>query len=254
MIFSLPFGNNYIKISLRGGIMFFLSFGEYVKSLMKLKDIGVNELSSISNISNAHISRIINGKRPSPSPKTIKKLADALSVDYDILMYIAGHTEKSVVFEILMVNDFLRSLVEKEVLRALGAGALPLFSNTDVASVKSVLQKSSLSQKSHILSQFVRNISFGPENKVSLDFIFGYPSNAVSANVENLSTSISLPRPVNPATGKEASARETRQLEKLLEMDGLTFKGAPLSEDDKNKIKAALEIAFWDAKEKNKKK
>lgn len=62
------------------------------------------------------------------------------------------------------------------------------------------------------------------------------------------------PRPVNPSTNKSASARETRQLEKLLEMDGLTFKGAPLSEDDKNKIKAALEIAFWDAKEKNKKK
>ena len=61
-------------------------------------------------------------------------------------------------------------------------------------------------------------------------------------------------RPVNPSTGKEASARETRQLEQLLEMDGLTFKGAPLSEDDRNKIKAALEIAFWDAKEKNKKK
>lgn len=59
-------------------------------------------------------------------------------------------------------------------------------------------------------------------------------------------------RPVNPSTNKSASAKETRQLEKLLEMDGLTFKGAPLSEDDKNKIKAALEIAFWDAKEKNK--
>ncbi len=62
------------------------------------------------------------------------------------------------------------------------------------------------------------------------------------------------PRPHNPSTGKSASARETRQLEQLLEMDGLTFKGAPLSEDDRNKIKAALEIAFWDAKEKNKKK
>ena len=62
------------------------------------------------------------------------------------------------------------------------------------------------------------------------------------------------PRPHNPSTGKDASARETRQLEQLLEMDGLTFKGAPLSEDDRNKIKAALEIAFWDAKEKNKKK
>ena len=62
------------------------------------------------------------------------------------------------------------------------------------------------------------------------------------------------PRPHNPSTGKSASARETRQLEQLLEMDGLTFKGAPLSDDDRNKIKAALEIAFWDAKEKNKKK
>lgn len=59
------------------------------------------------------------------------------------------------------------------------------------------------------------------------------------------------PRLTNPSIGKSASAKEARQLEKLLEIDGLTFKGTPLSEDDKDKIRAALEIAFWDAKNKN---
>lgn len=59
-------------------------------------------------------------------------------------------------------------------------------------------------------------------------------------------------RPINPDTGKQATAHETRQLEQILEMNGLTFMGTPLSEDDKERIKQALELAFWDAKRKNK--
>lgn len=59
---------------------------------------------------------------------------------------------------------------------------------------------------------------------------------------------------INPTTGKPASALETKQLEKILEMEDLVFMGAPLTEDDKEKIKHALELAFWDAKEKNKRK
>lgn len=51
-----------------------------------------------------------------------------------------------------------------------------------------------------------------------------------------------------------ATAREMRQLEKVLTEPGLTYNGVVLTDDDRQKINKALELAFWDAKEKNKRK
>lgn len=71
-----------------------LEFGEYLKQLMDEKKIGVNELANLSGVSSSHISRIINGKRSTPSPKTIQKFAAALTVEYELLMKIAGYIDK----------------------------------------------------------------------------------------------------------------------------------------------------------------
>lgn len=51
-----------------------------------------------------------------------------------------------------------------------------------------------------------------------------------------------------------ASAREVHQLEKILTEPNLTYNGVVLGEEDIKKINRALELAFWDAKEKNKRK
>lgn len=51
-----------------------------------------------------------------------------------------------------------------------------------------------------------------------------------------------------------ASAREVHQLEKILAEPNLTYNGVVLGEEDIKKINRALELAFWDAKEKNKRK
>ncbi|MDY2685730.1 MAG: helix-turn-helix transcriptional regulator [Selenomonadaceae bacterium] len=51
-----------------------------------------------------------------------------------------------------------------------------------------------------------------------------------------------------------ASAREVHQLEKILAEPNLTYNGVVLGEQDIEKINRALELAFWDAKEKNKRK
>ena len=55
-------------------------------------------------------------------------------------------------------------------------------------------------------------------------------------------------------TGGKIDARTRRQLEKVLEDDELTYNGVVLNEEDKEKIKKALELAFWDIKELNKRK
>ena len=51
-----------------------------------------------------------------------------------------------------------------------------------------------------------------------------------------------------------ASARAMHQLEKILAEPNLTYNGVALGAEDIEKINRALELAFWDAKEKNKRK
>lgn len=55
-------------------------------------------------------------------------------------------------------------------------------------------------------------------------------------------------------TGQKIDARTRRQLEAVLDDDNLTYNGVVLDGDDKEKVKKALELIFWDVKEKNKRK
>ena len=49
-------------------------------------------------------------------------------------------------------------------------------------------------------------------------------------------------------------ARSRKQLEKILADDQLTYNGVVLGDDDREKLKRAVELAFWDIKEMNKRK
>ena len=55
-------------------------------------------------------------------------------------------------------------------------------------------------------------------------------------------------------TGRKIDARTRRQLEKVLEEDNITYNGVVLNAEDKEKVRKALELAFWDIKEMNKRK
>ena len=60
--------------------------------------------------------------------------------------------------------------------------------------------------------------------------------------------------PTISPTGQKIDARTRRQLEKVLEDDELTYNGVVLNAEDKEKVRKALELAFWDIKEMNKRK
>ncbi|MBA4538581.1 helix-turn-helix transcriptional regulator [Bacillus aquiflavi] len=66
-------------------------FGEELKRIRKSKKMTINELSEKSSVSSSYISQIENGKRDTPTPELIKKLAHGLSIDYYHLMRIAGY-------------------------------------------------------------------------------------------------------------------------------------------------------------------
>ena len=61
-------------------------------------------------------------------------------------------------------------------------------------------------------------------------------------------------QPTVSPTGQKIDARTRRQLEAVLDDDNLTYNGVVLNGEDKEKVKKALELIFWDVKEKNKRK
>ncbi|WP_366160635.1 helix-turn-helix transcriptional regulator [Bacillus infantis] len=66
-------------------------FGEYIKKIRESKSLTLNQVALYSEISAAQLSRIETGKRGVPKPPTIQKIADALKVDYEDLMKVAGY-------------------------------------------------------------------------------------------------------------------------------------------------------------------
>lgn len=68
-------------------------FGQQLRELRRARKLTVNQLAVYSGISSATISKIENGKRGTPKPATIKKLAAVLKVPYENLMAAAGHIQ-----------------------------------------------------------------------------------------------------------------------------------------------------------------
>lgn len=70
-------------------------FGTYIKKIREQKNMTLNQVAMYADISAAQLSRIETGKRGTPKPQTIEKIAYALKVDYNNLMKIAGYIEDS---------------------------------------------------------------------------------------------------------------------------------------------------------------
>lgn len=69
-------------------------FGAYIKNLRENKNMTLNQVALYAEISAAQLSRIETGKRGTPKPQTIEKIASALKVDYKELMKVAGYLEE----------------------------------------------------------------------------------------------------------------------------------------------------------------
>lgn len=66
-------------------------FGAYIKKIRDSKGMTLNQVALYAEISAAQLSRIETGKRGTPKPQTIEKIAQALKVDYTELMKVAGY-------------------------------------------------------------------------------------------------------------------------------------------------------------------
>lgn len=58
--------------------------------------------------------------------------------------------------------------------------------------------------------------------------------------------------PVSDSESFYPEQKKPKDLMRFLEQSEVMFDGVPVTEEDKAKIKAALEVVFWDAKQRNK--
>lgn len=70
-----------------------MSFGDFIKAKREEKGLKMREVERKTGISQAYLSQIESGKRSTPKPDIIKKLAEGLVEDYSYLMYKAGYLD-----------------------------------------------------------------------------------------------------------------------------------------------------------------
>jgi HTH-type transcriptional regulator, competence development regulator len=78
-----------------------LDFKNYLKTKREEKNLSINKLGELSGVSAMYISQIERGKRETPSPKILGKLAEGLNEPYEDLMQASGYMEVEKILDAL---------------------------------------------------------------------------------------------------------------------------------------------------------
>ncbi|WP_099363769.1 helix-turn-helix domain-containing protein [Fredinandcohnia onubensis] len=81
-----------------------MDFKNYLKLKREEKNLSMNKLGVLSGVSAMYISQIEGGRRVTPSPKILEKLAEGLNVPYEDLMIAAGYIPAEEVIEELQAQ------------------------------------------------------------------------------------------------------------------------------------------------------
>jgi transcriptional regulator with XRE-family HTH domain len=69
--------------------------GEELRRLRLEKGVSLREVEKATEVSNAYLSQLENGKTEQPSPRVLHKLAEYYGVPYNRLMEVAGYLQPS---------------------------------------------------------------------------------------------------------------------------------------------------------------
>lgn len=67
------------------------NFSQYLQNLREERNLSLRKVASDAKISASLLSRVENGKRGVPKVDTLYSLAQALNVDVDEMLFLAGH-------------------------------------------------------------------------------------------------------------------------------------------------------------------
>ncbi|MFC5531024.1 helix-turn-helix domain-containing protein [Cohnella yongneupensis] len=70
-------------------------FGAYLERTRTMKGISMRHLAKKSGVSQSYISQLEKGSRGVPTTEIVRKLADALEIDFMLLSEKAGHLNKN---------------------------------------------------------------------------------------------------------------------------------------------------------------
>jgi HTH-type transcriptional regulator, competence development regulator len=73
--------------------------GEELRRLRIEKGVTLREVEKATDISNAYLSQLENGKAEQPSPRVLHKLAEYYKVPYHRLMEVAGYLQPSPIIQ-----------------------------------------------------------------------------------------------------------------------------------------------------------
>lgn len=71
------------------------ALGEELRRLRLEKGVSLREVEKATEVSNAYLSQLENGKTEQPSPRVLHKLAEYYHIPYNRLMEIAGYLRPS---------------------------------------------------------------------------------------------------------------------------------------------------------------
>lgn len=69
--------------------------GQAIWEARKRLGLTLRQVEEASGISNGYLSQLENGDIRNPSPQILFKLSEAINVEYELLMELAGHIKKS---------------------------------------------------------------------------------------------------------------------------------------------------------------
>lgn len=94
---------------------FLMSFGKYLKTKRKEKNLSMNKLGELTGITAMYISQLESGKRVKPSIEVLKKFSEGLEIPYEDLMVAAGYIDPDEYVRMKNERDDIEwSLIEQE--------------------------------------------------------------------------------------------------------------------------------------------
>ena len=84
------------------------SIGKIIATAREQAGISQRQLAKIASISNAELSKIENGERETPNPKTLRKISKYININYNTMMYKIG-----LGMEVSPLNPFIKDYYAK---------------------------------------------------------------------------------------------------------------------------------------------
>jgi HTH-type transcriptional regulator, competence development regulator len=90
------------------------ALGDELKLLRREKGATLREVEEATDISNAYLSQLENGKAEQPSPRVLHKLSEYYRVPYNRLMEIAGYLQPSATMQQNRIGSIQAALMSSD--------------------------------------------------------------------------------------------------------------------------------------------